>query len=147
MRLLHHGPTPKNADFAAFFRVFPGKAGAPVLILCGSLLLSHTPAPVKRKTTKQSAAHLQAPRKQAGDLLVSGRAYSNYAQYGHTLAVRVAVEVPARRWRKELAVFGDRVWLPGLTGASPSAPQPFQSVPVRPISKSLLPPGTTAGKL
>ncbi|HQT63968.1 MAG: hypothetical protein B7Z75_03700 [Acidocella sp. 20-57-95] len=128
MRMLHHGQASAQVDLAWFFRVAPAKRGAPVLVVCGSLLVSHTAKPPARKETKLTAGHRVAPRKVAGDLLVSGKAYANPAEYGHSRAVRVAVELG--KWRKELAVFGDRVWLPGLTGSSPSEPLPFTTIPI-----------------
>ncbi|HYP62455.1 MAG TPA: DUF2169 domain-containing protein, partial [Acidocella sp.] len=128
MRLLHHGEAGKNANLAWFHRIAPGKGGAPVLVLCGSLLVSHDGATVAREETPRMAGHRKAPRKVAGDLLVSGRAWPNAAEYGHERAVRIAVE--QGRWRKELAVFGDRLWHIGVLGASITEPVPFSSIPV-----------------
>jgi uncharacterized protein YjbI with pentapeptide repeats len=128
MRMLHHGLTPATTDLAWFFRVAAGKAGAPVLVLCGSMLVSHSAAPPVRKENKRSAAYRMAPRKIAGDLLVSGRAWPNAVETGHKRAVRIGLEMGT--WRKELAVFGDRFWLPGALGSSVTEPREFESIPV-----------------
>ncbi len=130
MRFLRGTEAPESGDFREFFHVAFAKAGAPALVVCGSLILSHDGTKPQRKESKQTGLYKQAPRKPAGDLLVLGNAYANPAEYGQSQAVRIAVEIPERRWRKELAVFGDRVWLPGITGAAPSEPRPFTSIPV-----------------
>jgi uncharacterized protein YjbI with pentapeptide repeats len=128
MRMLHHGAVPKNADLAWFFRVAPAKAGAPVLVVSGSMLLSHTEDPPARRETPESAAHRLAPRKVKGDLLVTGQAHANPDETGNRRYVPIALEMG--KWRKALAVFGDRVWLPGALSTTISEPRRFDSMPV-----------------
>lgn len=127
MRLLHHDSEGESAALAWSFRTAPGEAGGLQLVLCGSLLVSHTPAPPVRVETGRRAAHRVAPRKAAGDLLVLGHAWpARTAETPRALRIGVAIG----EWRKELGVFGDRVWQVAPDGTVASEPAPFESMPV-----------------
>ncbi|WP_170136133.1 DUF2169 family type VI secretion system accessory protein [Nannocystis exedens] len=59
------------------------------------------------------------------DLLLSGNAYPS--EPGGTTG-HVSFRVGA--WSKDALIFGDRTWTRGITGLSPGAPQPFETVPL-----------------
>jgi uncharacterized protein YjbI with pentapeptide repeats len=94
-----------------------------VLVVCTSMSLPHGP-PGQRAAKAQPSRYLEAPRKTAGDFLVSGHAWANPARPG----IRVVIELDG--YRKELAVFGDRFWQRGPTGLAASAPQTFTKIPI-----------------
>jgi hypothetical protein len=60
------------------------------------------------------------------DILVKGRAFAPSARK----VERVRVSVRVGGWRKELQVTGNRLWKQGLLGPVPSAPEPFETMPV-----------------
>lgn len=60
------------------------------------------------------------------DLLVNAQAYAPGGRPVQTVLVGINVG----DIRKVLVVHGDRYWATGLTGASPSAPHPFVSMPI-----------------
>lgn len=59
------------------------------------------------------------------DMLLSGHAYPD-ERGGATGFVSFGVG----SWSKDALVFGDRVWTRGVTGLRPSAPQPFERIPL-----------------
>ncbi|PCC68206.1 hypothetical protein SAMN02745121_08925 [Nannocystis exedens] len=59
------------------------------------------------------------------DLLLSGHAFPE--ERGGTTG---AVSFRVGNWSKDALVFGDRVWMRGVTGLHPSAPQPFERIPL-----------------
>ncbi|WP_158743553.1 DUF2169 domain-containing protein [Acidisphaera sp. L21] len=126
MRLLHHGNEPAHTDLAWYFRTMPAAHRTCQLVVCGSMLVSHSNEAPVRVDSEHSAGYRAAPYKVAGDLLVSGRAWP--AGGGLASGVRVAVTIGA--WRKELAVFGDRIWEMGVSGMASTRPLPFQSMPI-----------------
>ncbi len=123
MRILHYREQPEHNWI---FHVAPARGRTVHLVVCGSLLVSHSEAPAVRTEHAWTAGRYAAPVKAAGDLLVFGTAWSPHGR--PTPAMRVGIAMGA--WRKELAVFGDRLWEGGPTGIAATRPAPFESMPV-----------------
>ncbi|XXT25194.1 DUF2169 domain-containing protein [Sorangium sp. So ce429] len=67
------------------------------------------------------------PPKPGTDVLLHGHAYAP----GDRPVPQIDVSLEIGPLRKTLRVTGDRAWRSGLTGVTPSAPQPFLRMPIR----------------
>lgn len=68
------------------------------------------------------------PYKVNGDLIVTGACH----QPGGEAAPDCRVAIACGEWRKELQIFGDRIWMAAEDGSAiPSEPEPFVSLPLR----------------
>ena len=126
MRLLNYGEGSSDGDWAWYFRVVPARERQLQMIVCGSMLVPFTDGPAQRIESERSAGHRAAPVKVAGDLLVSGQAWPGGER--ETSSVRIGIAMG--QWRKELVVFGDRIWEMGPIGLAATRPLPFRSMPV-----------------
>ena len=126
MRLVHAGVEAEHLVLDWFFRTIPAPARTLQLVVCGSILTSHNGTPPQRRETTASTGHRTAPVKPMGDLLVSGHAWPGGGR--SVTAMRAGIAMGS--WRKELAVFGDRIWELGATGIAATRPLPFTSMPI-----------------
>jgi uncharacterized protein YjbI with pentapeptide repeats len=127
MRILHTPVASTTLDVDWSFKIMQTGSGL-LFVLCCSMLVAHTSQPPKRLFDDRRTAHRAAPCKPAADLLINARAWARPGIGGTAPGVRVAAELGC--WRKELAVFGDRVWLATALGMTATRPLLFESMPI-----------------